>query len=716
MNKKLSVNNLVISFRTPAGKVQAVRNISFDLCEGETLAVVGESGSGKSVTSKAILGILAGNSIIEGGSIIYDGMDLLKISEDEFYRIRGDKIAMIFQDPLSSLNPIMRIGNQLTEAMLLKGEARQKSCRLAFNSTLAVLGEEMAEAENNPALKEMCANFDKFEFKHIELEQKFNTAKESAIEAADEIKDVLFYIEKKVFKDPKYTLEEIARLAANTVNPYVVSGDDASKIHMLSKNLRKAAAKEVRTKDYANSTDILKQMQQILEKALEKEVPDFFSMGYYLTFSDKELPDMPMAELNEYLLGYMNENYMDEFRGHVIRALQNSAGKYNLRKKEAIAVIEENRVPFEAEVLEKAACTQAMERMIKAVEDSIDHLEIKKDGVAYTFGTALRAAVNTYFEGIPKNAQAAKIHAKQQKKYDRLTAKGKTPTWKVTPSTAVDLGAAKESILEAIDRLITHYTEVLEETKERRFEEETVELIRFFKENASGVVNKVTKEMAKYKAIKLMEEVGISDARIRYRQYPFEFSGGMRQRIVIAIALAADPDILICDEPTTALDVTIQAQILELINKLKKDRNLSIIFITHDLGVVANMADRIAVMYAGKIVERGTSDEIFYSPAHPYTWALLSAMPDLETQERLEAIPGTPPNMIYPPVGDAFAERNKYAMQIDFEMQPPEFRITDTHSAATWLLHPDAPKVEPPKAIRNRIARMKEKGGTSNGC
>lgn len=128
------------------------------------------------------------------------------------------------------------------------------------------------------------------------------------------------------------------------------------------------------------------------------------------------------------------------------------------------------------------------------------------------------------------------------------------------------------------------------------------------------------------------------------------------------------------------------------------------------------MADRIAVMYAGKIVEMGTAEDVFYSPAHPYTWALLSAMPDLETQERLEAIPGTPPNMIYPPVGDAFAERNKYAMQIDFEMQPPEFRITDTHSAATWLLHPDAPKVEPPKAIRNRIARMKEKGGTSNGC
>ncbi|MBQ3219102.1 MAG: ABC transporter ATP-binding protein, partial [Clostridia bacterium] len=211
------------------------------------------------------------------------------------------------------------------------------------------------------------------------------------------------------------------------------------------------------------------------------------------------------------------------------------------------------------------------------------------------------------------------------------------------------------------------------------------------------------------------EEVGIPQPRIRYKQYPFEFSGGMRQRIVIAIALAADPDILICDEPTTALDVTIQAQILELINKLKRERNLSIIFITHDLGVVANMADRIAVMYAGKIVEYGTSEDIFYDPRHPYTWALLSSMPDLNTNEKLESIPGTPPNMIYPPVGDAFASRNKYALEIDFEEQPPFFDVSETHKAATWLLHPDAPKVEIPRIITERIKAMRKQGGADNG-
>ena len=346
MDKILEIKNLTISFRTNNGKVQAVRDISFDVFKGETIAVVGESGSGKSVTARAIMGILAPNASLEGGSILYDGKDLLKISEKEYCNLRGSRISMVFQDPLSSLNPIVKVGKQITETMLLKG--------------------------------------------------------------------------------------------------------------------------------------------------------------------------------------------------------------------------------------------------------------------------------------------------------------------------------------------------------------------------------KMTKKSAKEKAIKLMEEVGIPEPEKRYNQYPFELSGGMRQRIVIAIALSANPDILICDEPTTALDVTIQSQILELINRLKEERQLSVVFISHDLGVVANMADKIAVMYAGKIVEYGSVDEIFYDPKHPYTWALLSSMPDLYTKERLEAIPGTPPNMIYPPKGDAFAARNKYAMKIDFERQPPMFKVTDTHYAATWLLHPNAPKVELPDIVAKRIARMKEMEASSN--
>lgn len=220
-------------------------------------------------------------------------------------------------------------------------------------------------------------------------------------------------------------------------------------------------------------------------------------------------------------------------------------------------------------------------------------------------------------------------------------------------------------------------------------------------------LNGVKKDVAKATAIELLKKVGIPNPEKRYDQYPFEFSGGMRQRIVIAIAVASNPDILICDEPTTALDVTIQAQILDLVRDLIKDTNMSCIFITHNLGVVANIADRVAVMYAGKIVEYGLVDEIFYEPKHPYTWALLASMPDLDTKEKLESIPGTPPNMEIPPVGDAYAARNKYALEIDFEQHPPFFEVTPTHFAATWLLHPDAPKAEMPSIVVDRIKRMK---------
>lgn len=720
MEKKLSVNNLVISFRTPAGKVQAVRNISFDLNKGETLAIVGESGSGKSVTSKAILGILAGNSIVESGSIIYDGMDLLRISEDEFYHVRGDKIAMIFQDPLSSLNPIMRIGKQLTEAMLLKGKARQKSCRSAFNDTLALLADAMVEAEaagnsvKAEELRQMCKNFDKFEFKHIELEQAYNEAHEAALEAHDEIKDILFYIEKNAFEDEKYTLKEVARLAGDSFNDWVVNGEEASELKRLIGELNSVSGSEIKSRNYVEVPRVLKEMDKILETAVKKDEPDFFSMGYYITFANEPLPQKSVKELNDFLRKYADENFIDNFRECAADALEHNAKKYNELKKEALKVVAEQKSVFEADKLDKKVCLDAAAIMAKAIDASIDKLEIHKDSVAYTFGSTLKILINSYFTGISKNVTAAKKHAKQSAKYEKLVAKGKTPSWKVAPSTAVDLDLVQENIVDLIERLENHYKEVLEASDSRNYQNETSELIKFFKNNASGVVMKVTKSMAKYKALKLMEEVGIPDVRKRYRQYPFEFSGGMRQRIVIAIALAADPDILICDEPTTALDVTIQAQILELINKIKKDRNLSIIFITHDLGVVANMADRIAVMYAGKIVETGTCQDVFYAPAHPYTWALLSAMPDVDTNEKLEAIPGTPPNMIYPPVGDAFADRNKYALQIDFEMQPPMFKISDTHYAATWLLHPDAPKVELPKIITERIARMKSKGGAVN--
>lgn len=216
-------------------------------------------------------------------------------------------------------------------------------------------------------------------------------------------------------------------------------------------------------------------------------------------------------------------------------------------------------------------------------------------------------------------------------------------------------------------------------------------------------------EEAREVAIKLMEEVGIHNAEKRFDEYPFQYSGGMRQRIVIAIALACRPKILICDEPTTALDVTIQAQILRLIKKLQKDYGYSIIFITHDLGVVANVADRVAVMYCGQVIEYGTVDDIFYDPRHPYTWGLLSSLPQLGVKdEPLYAITGTPPSLYDKIQGDAFAPRNPYAMRIDFEEEPPMFAVSNTHFAKTWLMDPRAPKVKPPVQVSGLHERMKE--------
>ncbi|MGH2101877.1 ABC transporter ATP-binding protein [Aerococcus urinaeequi] len=213
--------------------------------------------------------------------------------------------------------------------------------------------------------------------------------------------------------------------------------------------------------------------------------------------------------------------------------------------------------------------------------------------------------------------------------------------------------------------------------------------------------NKSKKE-AYARAEELLELVGIPKAHERMGHYPHQFSGGQRQRIVIAIALACNPRVLIADEPTTALDVTIQAQILELMKELQDKIDTSIIFITHDLGVVANVADRVAVMYAGKIVEYGDVDEIFFNPQHPYTWGLIGSMPTLDTAGKLVSIPGTPPDLLDPPKGDAFALRSEYAMEIDYEEEPTLFQVSPTHAAATWLLHPDAPAVEAPAEIQRR--------------
>ena len=704
---KLKVRDLRISFRTASGKLQAVRDISFDLYKGETLAIVGESGSGKSVTSRAIMGILAGNAIVEGGKILYGDKDLLKISEEEFHKIRGDKIAMVFQDPLSSLNPIMRVGNQLTEAMLLKNKASRHAGKESMNKMFDSLSRFMAAVPGDAEYgKTAIAKFKKFELKHCELEREYTHAYSEAKDSAAIAENLILTIKNSAFKDLTVDINAMLSAAQNSCSYFVVR-DRADELKGIISEIKTLSSAGRKSKDYSALVPKMETMVGILNEATAFDVPNTFTLGYYLTFVDSNIPDMPVEELNKLTHKKTTEDFMLEFMKKSEGAVRLSASETDKHRAEAADLFASKIPVFEGE-LDRKQVDEAVSQMKSAALKCLDPLEVAKDSLTHTFGTSIDSAVSLYFDSIVKNEKEKVRYSKQKAKRDKLVSAGKNPTWEVVPESLVNLDSARAEIVDIVKEMIDHFHQQIEDNKTADYAAKTLEIVDYLKACAAESVYKISKAMAKEKAVKLMESVGIDEPRKRFNQYPFEFSGGMRQRIVIAIALTANPDVLICDEPTTALDVTIQAQILELINNLKKERDLSVIFITHDLGVVANMADRIAVMYAGKIVEYGTAEDIFYSPAHPYTWALLSSVPDLDTKEKLESIPGTPPNMIYPPKGDAFADRNKYALEIDFEQQPPMTQITESHYAATWLLHPSAPKIELPKIVQERIEKMRK--------
>ena len=706
--KKLEVKNLQISFRTQEGILKAVRDISFDLHKGETLAIVGESGSGKSVTSKAIIGILAGNSIVEGGEILYDGQDLLKISEEDFHKIRGEKISMIFQDPLSSLNPIMKIGKQLTEAMVLNGKARQKSSQTNFNSKLALLKKNINEVYSDSVSENeyLCKTFDEFSIQATKLESSYNFANEEAVSLKVNIHQALFLLSKNQKVDTRKLAYTIVRQFPNTLHKFVVSNDKEYQTALLEIN---KIYKEKEKPTYEKLLPVCEKIINILDKGINKEKPNFFRLGYYMLKNPGfDETSLPVNELDAITLAYLDDNFMKNFIEIGASAMEHSHIQSLAAKKEILPKLKEYRefIANSAGVIDKKEAYKRLKETSVSVKAAIDTLTVVKNSVEYSYGVSLKHELDWYYQGIKNNPKAQSKYEKKQAKWDKLVKQGKQPTWKVIPPHIIDLDLSRGNMLKILDNLIKHYEDEFNNEDIYTPKVEMVALIEYMKQEASNFTYKVTQGIAKARALELMKEVGIPEPEIRFNQYPFEVAGGMRQRIVIAIALSANPDILICDEPTTALDVTIQSQILELINRIKVERQLSVIFITHDLGVVANMADRIAVMYAGKIVEVGTNEDIFYDPKHPYTWALLSSTPDLETKDKLDAIPGTPPNMIYPPKGDAFADRNKYALEIDFEEQPPLFEVSETHFAATWLLHPNAPKVELPKTIKERIERM----------
>ena len=582
--KVLEVSNLVISFKTDNGKVQAVRGVSFDLYKGETLCIVGESGSGKSVTSKAIMGILSANAIVEGGQIIYHGEDLLRVSEEEYHRIRGHQIGMIFQDPLSSLNPIVKIGKQIIETMMINSNQLKNY----YNELIAP---ELTQVTNARVVRDS-------KIRDAEIKQK------SELEVFD--------------KEINKRRSEINELKQSVYQ------------------LKKEKA------DYSNELNRI--------NALKEEIASIKQ--------EKKAKNAELSNATKEVAKQANQEYKEVAPG--------LKEKLAVRKKEAKVLTKEHAVELKRKYNEKAAELDekiANIQLSSESEQEFNDLQkrVKKEKSLYR----LLFTLNYFF-----NKSKQKIRAKHLQKMAAFEKE-------------------REKILEV------HEKDKLLAKKKKAYDEYRFQI-------------KITKKMAKQKAVEVMREVGIPDPEKRFYQYPFQFSGGMRQRIVIAIALIAEPHILICDEPTTALDVTIQAQILELINKLKEKHDMTVIFITHDLGVVANMADRVAVMYAGKIVEYGADKEIFFDPRHPYTWALLSSIPDINSKEKLEAIPGTPPDMIFPPEGDAFALRNKNALGIDFKYEPPFFDISPTHKAATWLEYEGAPEVEPPKIVIERIYKALE--------
>ena len=359
MEKILEVKNLKISFRTSSGTVKAVRDISFDLEKGRTLAIVGESGSGKSVTSKAILGILAGNSIVEGGEIIYDGKDLLKITEEDMCEIRGDEVSMIFQDPLSSLNPIVKIGKQITEAMLLKNKTSRKAARTQFNGLLALLQKNMIAADpaNEGKIKEMIKTFDTFCIQANKLENRYNDSVGTAQALVSNMEDFLFRTGKKQKLDVKGTLKEYKSGLKSIKDPFFTAFY-AEKLAAAAEKLDKAAGLWKKGMDVLPTElrTALESLKALLEEMAAQEKPDFFRIGFYsMKNPSEDLTKEPVAQLNARTLAYLDSNFMNEFIAAEVKGVSHSYQSAMDKKKAVMAKLAEAKTFFAGEFTKKQA-------------------------------------------------------------------------------------------------------------------------------------------------------------------------------------------------------------------------------------------------------------------------------------------------------------------------------------------------------------------------
>lgn len=581
----LSLNNVDVKFNVRGRTLQAIRNVSLDIYENESLAIVGESGSGKSVLTKTFAGMLDSNGYVSNGSII--------LADDEISK---------------------------TDVVLTKRNSRIVDDFYAFLNKNSVLERGAEEYRQIVEKKKELYSLDKLSpDEEADFAARLKKAKDDVVDTTN----YLWSLDKKLKSDkPEIdkTEAKIKELEA------VVDSIVKEKEDLLQKRKNDLKAE-------SSKADKLKTEIDALNAARDSKIAkaDSDKNPYGLTDDVLERNKKIAYEL---LLSIGRYPLKDQV-----------VFRYKLKKafKLAMALGEDLNNP---EVLNKVFETVAFRVEFRSFDEATQTIH----------GYAI--------------IDCAKI------KY--------TNDWQQIRGCRI--ATVFQDPMTSLNPVITIGKQIM-----------TVILKH----------QKCSQEEAKKRTIDIMDKVGIPDPEKRFNDYPFEYSGGMRQRIVIAIALSCQPKILICDEPTTALDVTIQAQILKLIKDLQKDLGFTTVYITHDLGVVANVAERVAVLYGGQIVEVGSVEEIFYDPRHPYTWALLSSLPQLaERGKELFSITGTPPSLYNKIVGDAFAPRNRYALAIDLVKEPPVFKITDTHYAKTWLLDPRAPKVEMPENIRNLHEKM----------
>jgi oligopeptide transport system ATP-binding protein len=581
----LSLRNVSVKFNVRGRILTAIRNVSLDIYENESIAIVGESGSGKSVLTKTFAGMLDGNGFIPEGSIIY--------ADDELSETKVQLTAY-------NRRLLKYLKNQLNKYSVAERGAEEYKQILAKENVI----------KHEKSLS-------------VEEEENFAVRMKAVHDDIVDTNNYLLTLDKHSQKDA----EEIAKVEAKIAE-------------LTAKEKALTAEKE----------ELIKKRQESYSKDDAQRGKDEQELANLRALREKKMQQVEKAE-NPY--GLSDEKL--ERNQILAYEVLLSIGRYPVR----------SQIPYIRTLLKAFREAMLVGEDLRDINVLNRIFQTCVFYVQYRSVDEAKGVVNGY--AIIDCAHVKYTNDWQQIRGCRIATVFQDPMTSLNP--VITIGKQIMTVI------LKH--------------------------------QKCSQAEARERTIEIMGKVGIPEPEKRFDDYPFQYSGGMRQRIVIAIALSCQPKILICDEPTTALDVTIQAQIIRLIKDLQKELGFTTVYITHDLGVVANVAERVAVLYAGQVVELGTVEDIFYDPKHPYTWALLSSLPQLtEKDTDLFSIPGTPPSLYNKIVGDAFAPRNKYAMAIDLKEEPPMFKVSDTHYAKTWLLDPRAPKTEAPKNIQNLHEKM----------